>query len=92
MYTQKVILGGMWGRIWNKKILHKILKFWSILNLAKKVTNAELRDDFQVFAQVMITQSNSEVAVPMNPNVGKAASRIRDFIRMNPQEFYGFEA
>jgi len=52
--------------------------------LAEQVTNAELRIAFQVLAQ-----ANREVTFPVNLNVGTTASRVRDFTRMNPPEFYG---
>uniref|UniRef100_M1DI36 Uncharacterized protein n=2 Tax=Solanum TaxID=4107 RepID=M1DI36_SOLTU len=37
----------------------------------------------------MTTQANRKANSPMNPNVGKVATRIRDFTRMNPHEFHG---
>jgi len=57
--------------------------------LADKVTNAEFRASFQVFAQAMMDQANKKVVVPVNPNVGTKASRETDFTRMNPLEFHG---
>uniref|UniRef100_M1DPC6 Gag-pol polyprotein n=1 Tax=Solanum tuberosum TaxID=4113 RepID=M1DPC6_SOLTU len=57
--------------------------------LAEQVTNAEFRDVFQVLAQAMTVQVNREVAVPLNPNVGTMATRVRDFTRINPSEFHG---
>lgn len=37
----------------------------------------------------MTTQVNTEVVIPTNPRVGMTTTSIRDFIRMNPLEFYG---
>ncbi|WMV46269.1 hypothetical protein MTR67_039654 [Solanum verrucosum] len=51
---------------------------------AKQVTNAEFRATFQV-----LSQANKEFVNPVNINVGTAATRVRDFTRMNPLEFHG---
>lgn len=38
---------------------------------------------FQVLDEAMTAQANKEVAVLANPNMGTAASRVRDFTKMN---------
>ncbi|WMV09071.1 hypothetical protein MTR67_002456 [Solanum verrucosum] len=56
--------------------------------LAEQVTNIEFRAAFKVLGQAMTTQTNREVVVPKNPNVGTTESRVRNFTRINPLEFH----
>ena len=54
----------------------------------QEVSNAEFRNAIQMFAHSM-THQNNRVHDPMNENSGSAAARIRNFVRMNPLEFFG---
>ncbi|WMV41757.1 hypothetical protein MTR67_035142 [Solanum verrucosum] len=53
------------------------------------MSNAEIRSIFLMLSQAMTTQVNREVVAPANPIKGVAASRVREFLRMNPLEFCG---
>lgn len=61
----------------------------SVDPLADQVTNVEFRAAFQFLSQVITTQANSEVVVPINSNVDTTPFRVREFTRMNPPEFHG---
>ncbi|WMV25102.1 hypothetical protein MTR67_018487 [Solanum verrucosum] len=37
----------------------------------------------------MTAQANKKVVVPMNPNKGMEATRVRDITSVNPLEFHG---
>ncbi|XP_055826325.1 uncharacterized protein LOC129894689 [Solanum dulcamara] len=56
--------------------------------LTKQVSHAKFRLAFQVLAQAVVAQSNSEVVAIINPNMSTMASRVCDFTRMNPTEFH----
>lgn len=56
--------------------------------LSNRIDKCQVLDCYHyVLAYVMTTQANQGVFVPSNATT--SASRVRDFIRMNPPEFYG---
>ena len=42
-----------------------------------------------LFSQALTTQANRGEVAPTNPIGGMGATRVREFLRMNPPEFYG---
>lgn len=53
----------------------------------EQVTNMESRTACQVLAHTVIIKSHKEIEVIVNPYMGTTTFKVRDFTRMNPQEF-----
>ena len=56
---------------------------------APDMTNEEIRMAFLTLAQAMMTQVNKDVGPRVNAIESTMASRLRDFVRMNPLVFLG---
>ncbi|XP_049362573.1 uncharacterized protein LOC125827304 [Solanum verrucosum] len=57
--------------------------------MGENMTNAEIRLAFLMLAQVMTAQVSREVVALVDPIMSRATLKVRDFVRMNPLEFYG---
>ncbi|WMV24741.1 hypothetical protein MTR67_018126 [Solanum verrucosum] len=53
------------------------------------MTNEEIRVAFITLAQALMAQANRDVGPRVNANESTTASRLRDFVRMNPPNFLG---
>ncbi|KAH0705927.1 hypothetical protein KY285_010447 [Solanum tuberosum] len=52
-------------------------------------TLEEFRTSMQLMDLALTAQANREVVAPVNPIRGMGAFRVREFLMMNPPEFYG---
>ncbi|KAF3632101.1 hypothetical protein FXO38_26286 [Capsicum annuum] len=57
--------------------------------LDEHVSHAEFRAAFTTLAQLVAAQNARPIVFPSNPVANSAASRIREFTRMNPPSFFG---
>ena len=53
------------------------------------MTNEEIRSAFLILARAMAAQATRDMGPRVNANESTAASRLRDFVRMNPPIFLG---
>lgn len=65
----------------------RFLKCRSILWTSKRL-RPKLQATFQVSDQVMMLQGNTKGVASVNPNMGTEATKVGDFTRMNPPEFF----
>ena len=75
---------GIWMRMWNEKLhnsIKKLHKFQPTLWLSK----------WLVQSLGILSQSNKEIVFLLKPNIGTAATRVRDFTSINPIDFHGYE-
>ena len=53
------------------------------------MTNEEIRSAFLILARAMAAQATRDMGPRVNANEGTMASKLRDFVRMNPPVFLG---